>query len=792
MDAKHYIEPAGDDSCSGCEGQLTEATAASIKSQLASNNILNAKIDLNVRVTVPKSENPYSDSDLDLWATVVRPGGSEKLPTILMATPYRRESMIMMVVPLITSRYNVMVIDIRGTGSSSGTWESFDLVEQYDIKYVVDRFIPSRVWSDGTVGMMGQSYMGIIQLLTAGLVEKDPATGEPVHLKAIYPGVPMADTYRDIVMHGGTCDLLFIPMWLGMVDIMSIMPSLLNLGVDGTFTKEDMAQAQAMWLEHLNQIPATVGWIMDASHMNKTDFYEKKSTMIYWPVKPKAGWSFPEGNNNTISSKLPVFEVGGWFDIFTRGTCNYYQYGLSRHAATDKKMIIGEWYHLSGAMAMGLNSVVMGSLPARWFDWKIKKKNDPFMEEYPVLLYIMGENKWRAEKSWPLPDSRLDHRTLYLTKHAPTPIDGDWYTQDTYQIYKNNNYGLSEVQDFTGDNPVLKHDVFSLTQMALNLHGGNSRSSTRWLMGMEAMISDMSKFYLGLNIDSSQWFEDERHDEKECLTFTTEPLDEDMEITGPLTITFWAKTKFSDPLLQWVVNIATTLVKEKYNIDTNLVLDTMNRKDVQWTAEMTDVFPSGRARNVASGWLSAWHRQYDPTGKTSTVVLDGDRVAQHGLDPAYIPFDPFYDNPDKNPKAINEGELYQYCIELWPTSNVFKAGHRIRVSLSGSDFPHLLPVLRPSNNTIVIDADHEARVDFTAVNDANEGATWKWIGSNADADKYLMEGGSSSGCGTSASAASQKGTVAGLIAEIMGLLGIMVLPMSLIMMQRHLRKKNKP
>ena len=201
-----------------------------------------------------------------------------------------------------------------------------------------------------------------------------------------------------------------------------------------------------MWLEHWNHVPTTVGWIMDAANMNKTDFYEKKSTMIYWPVKPKGGWSFPEGNNYTISSKLPVFEVGGWFDIFTRGTCNYYQYGLSKHATTDKKMIIGEWYHLSGAAAMGLNSVVMGGLPARWFDWKIKKKDDPFMEEFPVLLYVMGENKWRAEKSWPLPESRVDHKTLYLTKHAPTPIDGDWYTDDqtALKIYKNNNFGLSE------------------------------------------------------------------------------------------------------------------------------------------------------------------------------------------------------------------------------------------------------------------------------------------------------------------------------------------------------------
>ncbi len=787
-DTTACTESATDDSCEGCTGQLTTADKETINSKLTSNNISNSKLDLNVRVNVPKSANPHSSVDVELWATVIRPAGCEKLPTILIVTPYRREIMMMFSLPLAASGYNLMGIDIRGTGSSSGDWDSFDLVEQYDIKYVVDTFIPSQPWSDGKVGMIGGSYEAIIQFLTAGLVDKDLETGEPVHLKAIFPQVPMADAYRDIVMHGGNCDLLFIPMWLGIVDVLGILPSMVNLGVNGTFTKEDLAKARVTWQEHLNHISTTISWVMDPANLTKNAFYEKKSSMIYWPVKPKGGWSFPEGSK-TISSKLPVFEVGGWYDIFTRGTCNWYQYGLSQHATTDKKMVIGPYYHLEGALGIGLNSIISSKVPVRWFDWKIKKKNDPFLEEFPVMLYIMGEDKWRAEKSWPLPESRVDHRTLYLTKHAPTPIDGDWYSDDQtlLKIYRNNNFGMSETRDTSGDNPVLKHDVFSLLQ-GLNLHGGNSRSSVRWLMGVEALIPDLSKYYLGENIDASQWYEDERHDEKECLTFTTEELTEDMEITGPLTVTFWAKTKFSGSLTQSTINMIFDYIRDQFNINANLMLDSMNKLDVQWTAELNDVFPDGRARNITSGWLSAWHRQYDPAGATSSTILDDTTVVQHALDPSYVPFDPFYDNPDKYPRAINEGELYQYCIELWPTSNMFKKGHRIRISLSASDFPHLLPVLQPSNNTIVIDEAHEARVDFSSPNTDNEDDTWKWIGDNKDADDYLLSGGST-GCGSTATAASYQGTPAGFAAEVMGLLGIMMLPMSIIMLQRHLRKK---
>lgn len=62
-------------------------------------------------------------------------------------------------------------------GLPTGWWYSFDTPEHYDIAYVVDRWIPAQAWSDGTVGMIGPSYLGITQLLTAGNVERD-AKGE--------------------------------------------------------------------------------------------------------------------------------------------------------------------------------------------------------------------------------------------------------------------------------------------------------------------------------------------------------------------------------------------------------------------------------------------------------------------------------------------------------------------------------------------------------------------------------------------------------------------------------------
>ena len=144
---------------------------------------------------------------------------------------------------------------------------------------------------------------------------------------------------------------------------------------------------------------------------------------------------------------------------------------------------------------------------------------------------------------------------------------------------------------------------------------------------------------------------------------------------------------------------------------------------MQWVTELNDVFEDGRARNLTSGWLAASHRPYDPNSTNE-------------LDQSYKAFDPFYSYPDMYPNMIEENTVYPYVIELWPTCNVFKKGHRIRLSISGSDFPHFLPILRPSDNTFVINAEHPAYIEFDMVNSDDEGKTWKWIGSKSS---YLSE-----------------------------------------------------
>jgi putative CocE/NonD family hydrolase len=75
--------------------------------------------------------------------------------------------------------------------------------------------------------------------------------------------------------------------------------------------------------------------------------------------------------------------------------------------------------------------------------------------------------------------------------------------------------------------------------------------------------------------------------------------------------------------------------------------------DTDFTAKLIDVYPDGTAYNLTEGIIRARFRKsvWEP------------------------------------PELLEPGKVYEYTLELQPTSNVFLAGHRIRVHLTSSNFP---------------------------------------------------------------------------------------------------------
>jgi putative CocE/NonD family hydrolase len=146
----------------------------------------------------------------------------------------------------------------------------------------------------------------------------------------------------------------------------------------------------------------------------------------------------------------------------------------------------------------------------------------------------------------------------------------------------------------------------------------------------------------------------------DVLVYSTPPLDQDLEVTGPVTLDLFAKS---------------------------------SAVDTDFTAKLVDVWPNGFAQNLTEGILRARFRE-------STAG---------------------------EPKPTTPGQVYEYKIDLWSTSNVFLKGHRIRLEVSSSNFPRFDRNLNTgksaadssefvkATNTVLHDSEHPSALVLPVV-----------------------------------------------------------------------------
>jgi uncharacterized protein len=105
---------------------------------------------------------------------------------------------------LLKAGYAVLGVSIRGTSCSTGTFDPFTPQEWRDGAAAI-RWAARQPWSNGRLGMFGDSFPGITQLGVAGL--------RPSHLDAIAPFQVTTDLYRDVALPGGVPNSGFGAFW---------------------------------------------------------------------------------------------------------------------------------------------------------------------------------------------------------------------------------------------------------------------------------------------------------------------------------------------------------------------------------------------------------------------------------------------------------------------------------------------------------------------------------------------------------------------------------------------------
>ncbi|KAA1421663.1 CocE/NonD family hydrolase [Nocardioides humilatus] len=452
--------------------------------------------------TVKTTDIPITmDDGVVLRGDLIQPADAhgeaidKRLPVIVTITAYNKTAMsgggggLAGPPPsyLVKRGYNYLFVDARGTGSSAGSWAAFSARENKDSGKVV-AWAHRQPWSNGKVGMAGPSYMGISQLMAAG--------HHPKGLKAIFPQVPGADVYRDVVASGGQLDVGFIPLWLGLVNGTALIPP--------AYTGSDPQSAIGNLLDHLiggGSFTMTLALqaLLGGNPMYDGPFYRQRSAINYLD-----------------DVTVPTFLIGGQYDLFQRGTPMIFE-KLMRNGA-PVKLIEGPWDHLQGSSGADVGDAGYGSideLQLRWFDSWIKGIDGHLDEIAPVTYYEQGADRWVKKPRWIADD--LHARSYALS-------------------------GSSAMGGRAGELRLKDPKAGTSTLVPLPVSGLCTRSANQWTAGVLSMVWADNPCFTNNDINDYTG-----------LTFQTAPVDRAVRMQGPINAHLFVSTTGGDGMLSVVV-----------------------------------------------------------------------------------------------------------------------------------------------------------------------------------------------------------------------------------------------
>ena len=383
-------------------------------------------------------------------------------------------------------------------------------------------------WSDGNVGTIGGSYSGATQYRNA--------LSRPPHLRAMFVRESSADYYQEWVYRSGAFELAFNMAWAHGVTL----NNLAHLAAGEEFNRqtgilEKVQEEMDSWYARLPLHPCP--------------FFEGLSDWFNeWLQHPTDDGYWDAFNMDKFHDQVeaPMYHLGGWFDIFLTGTFKHYmgikQRGRTEKARQSQKLIVGPWVHGPGAInTQSAGEFDFGSDAAEdfnelrlpWFDYWLKGVDTGIMDTPPVRIFVMGRNEWRDESDWPLPDTQ--YTNYYLHGGQSDSI-------------KSLNDGTLSTQPPEGsENP----DSFVYDPLQpVPTRGGNT-----------------------LNIPGGVY--DQHEVEELCLTFTSESLTEELDVTGPVKAVIYGLS---------------------------------SAPDTDWVVRLTDVHPDGYSRLLCDGILRARYR----------------------------------------------------------------------------------------------------------------------------------------------------------------------------------------
>ncbi len=334
----------------------------------------------------------------ELATDVYLPDGAGSFPVLLTRTPYHRafatggDPAGMSKVRYFLERgYAYVVQDVRGKYDSTGQFRPL-VHEAVDGQRTID-WIAEQRWCNGRVGMVGLSYLGIVQV--------PAAAGGHEALRCITPQVAPQSFFTDWIRYDGCFALANMVRWPFTHNVCSTKPTA------GHFTWDELCR-----LPSPGAIEERVGAVApELRRWVEHDRYDD-----YWRAIDQ--------HEMYASVGAAGMHIGGWFDHLTRGQFQGFRgisdRGASERARTSQRLLIGPWGHSTtgqreyGEWDFGPRAALKWMVyRQRFIDLWMRDIDDGITNEPPVRLFLMGENRWIGLDDWPPPDA--EEQSWHLT-----------------------------------------------------------------------------------------------------------------------------------------------------------------------------------------------------------------------------------------------------------------------------------------------------------------------------------------------------------------------------------------
>jgi hypothetical protein len=510
----------------------------------------------------------------DIYLPRVTWKNKAKAPTILVRMPYWKDSAYCILGRLFAGEGYVAVFqDIRGCAHSSpyGT-NSLWLSEREDglttLKWICRQF-----WYNGRIGTWGTSYFGMTQWAISwdneGLIT------------CINP-----------------CEASYHSVWqghqgLGLLDISSEMVKIMeNVGTHLTMPPHDFLVdrprfiSQRMVLDPRFMLyndppdfPPNLAKVTSEEMLGKTIgererllndrlnmdiHFNKRDIPTYYALIHRSfltreylQWGKYDAMCKEFDPRQvtqPVFIFAGWYDMFFEHSLQDFLELRSKVPAALRdaiRIVIGPWGHaVLGRLGLRFNRGGLGDMfrhfiPMQYFDHYLKDQSNGWEQEPPIKIFVMGKDEWRGEQEWP--PARAQQMKWYLHSKG----------------HANTKYGNGQLSEsMPGEEPPDKFD-FDPLHPVLTTGGPN--------LGLQKGMREQKRV----------------ETRPDVIIFTSAPLREGIEVTGPVMLSFFAAS---------------------------------SAVDTDFMAKLCDVYPNGKSYNIVDAGIRARFRN----GEVPELLIPGE------------------------------------------------------------------------------------------------------------------------------------------------------------------------